>query len=156
MNVLKWPLLSLHWAQIRCQPLENNACYLNRSILLLQRHGCDCSHTLELELALLAFAHPRYSRTHVHAPQAAISGFVFALGDLTAQAYEGAGVSSIDWARTARSGAVGVIQGPLGHAVFSSDGCLIDRFVEQQVGTVLYYHLLVRLHAPANAPAEQR
>jgi protein Mpv17 len=70
--------------------------------------------------------------SHPVALKAAISGVVFALGDLTAQAYEGAGVSSIAWARTARSGAVGVIQGPLGHAVFSSDGCLIDRLVEQQ------------------------
>ena len=62
---------------------------------------------------------------------------MFALGDLTAQAYEGAAVSTIDWARTARSGAVGGIQGPLGHAVFSSDGCLIDRLVEQQVSMLL-------------------
>ena len=67
------------------------------------------------------------------APQSAISGFVFALGDLTAQAYEGAGINSIDWARTSRSGAVGVIQGPLAHAVFSSDACLLDRLVVQQV-----------------------
>jgi hypothetical protein len=78
---------------------------------------------------------------------------VFALGDLTAQAYEGAAVSTIDWARTARSGAVGVIQGPLGHAVFSSDGCLIDRLVEQQVSMLLRQNpsgvALVRLHAAA-------
>lgn len=62
-----------------------------------------------------------------------MSGLVFGMGDLTAQAYEGRGVSTIDWARTARSAAVGIIQGPLGHAVYSSDGCVIDRFVEQQV-----------------------
>ncbi len=63
--------------------------------------------------------------------QAAISGGVFGLGDVTAQAYEGRGVGQVDWLRMARSSLVGLIAGPAGHLVYSSDGSLVDTTIDQ-------------------------
>lgn len=56
---------------------------------------------------------------------------VFGLGDVTAQAYEGRGVGQVDWLRMARSSLVGLIAGPAGHFVYSSDGNLVDITIDQ-------------------------
>ena len=77
--------------------------------------------------------------------QGLISGIVYGMGDVTAQAYEGRAVAQVDWGRTIRSAAIGAFAyGPLSHLVFSSEGSLIDRAVEQAaVGLAFDLHVLV-------------
>lgn len=86
--------------------------------------------------------------------QAAISGAVFGLGDLTAQAYEGRGVSQVDWLRTVRSSLVGVIAGPVGHFVYSSDGSLVDTTIDQLQVRTLIVHRSPSSPAAAVCPRE--
>lgn len=58
-------------------------------------------------------------------PQAAISGTVYALGDYTAQAYEGRSWKDFDTSRILRSGLIGFLaHGPLSHIFYEK----LDRF----------------------------
>lgn len=72
-----------------------------------------------------------------------ISGLVYGLGDVTAQAFDTRiSFSGLDWQRTLRSAAIGAFaHGPLSYLVFSSDNSLIDQAAQlsaleewQQVG----------------------
>lgn len=71
----------------------------------------------------------------LHVRQGCISGLVYGLGDVTAQAFDSrTGYSDLDWQRTLRSAAIGAFaHGPLSHLVFSSDNSLIDHAAQLSV-----------------------
>lgn len=78
--------------------------------------------------------------------QACLSGTVYALGDVTAQTYEGRRLKDYDRARILRSGITGfVLHGPLSHFyyeltewLFSKD-CLMPFVVSSKAYLIFYY-----------------